>query len=154
MDNLIICGFSGIGKSTAVHLYKDKVLDFESSYYSKLPDGSQNPAFPQNYVEAISKEFETGNNKVILTSCHADVRKLLKENNLPYLIVLPNADARNEYVIRWLSRGSKLSFIKNMYNHWYEYIDSCFEDDAPKVCLETKEYLVSILNRMHWEAWK
>ena len=108
MRNIIISGFSGIGKTQAAAGYKEFVIDMESNKYSKLDNGSTNPDFPKNYVETIEKEYNTGSNKVILVSCHQSVRDALHLLGVPFIIVLPNENAKNEYKIRWLARGSSI----------------------------------------------
>lgn len=152
MQNIIISGFSGIGKSTASRLDSSRIVDFESSHYSKLEDGSRNPEWPSNYVDAIAKEYMEGENKVILTSCHSEVRELFHAYELPFLIVVPNITCRNEYMIRWFSRGSSVKFMADMYKNWFTYVNSCVNDGAPCIILEKDEYLAQLLNRMKVEA--
>lgn len=47
--SIIICGFSGIGKSTAAEQKNRKILDFESSGYSNIKD------FPKNYIDKLEE---------------------------------------------------------------------------------------------------
>ncbi len=162
MKNIIISGFSGIGKSAAAGCYKDTVIDLESSEYSKIytfdisgkPIKLQNPDFPKNYVDAIIKEYRTGENKIILISCHETVRDALRASNIPYIIIMPEDCCKNEYVIRWLARGSASEFIQNMFTHWGEYHYSCERDPSPKIYLAKDDYLVKVINRIFWERNK
>ena len=157
MENIIICGFSGIGKSWAAKCMEN-VIDMESSKYSKIksevePDllpPRENPLFPFNYADAIEKEFNEGHDKIILVSCHAQLRSELKKRGIPYLIILPynTEEIKNEYKIRWFVRGSKIGFIKVMSDNWEEFIHSCAKDGAPCIYLEKEEFLVNILHRM------
>ena len=154
MHNIVISGFSGIGKSTATKVFKDRVIDLESSEYSKK-DGTTSPFWPQNYVQRIHDEYYNGKNKIILISCHENVRELLHAESLPFLIVLPYDYLKNEYIIRWLARGSSMKFIQDMSNNWYKYITSCVEDPAPKIYLESSDkYLVDIIRRIYYEEMK
>lgn len=150
-DNMhyLICGFSGIGKSTAEQKAKN-VFDFESSGYSHdftSPVPIRNTEFPRNYVDAVIKHMEEHHNCVYLLSCHEEVRKELKSRGLDYIIVMPDYDQRNEYTKRWLKRGSSLDFIVSMFNRWDEMITSCEEDDAPKIYLSENEYVFDVLPR-------
>lgn len=155
MHNIVISGFSGIGKSIATKAFKDRVIDLESSEYSKKEDGTTNPLWPKNYVQKIHYEYYSGANKIILISCHENVRKLLHAESLPFLIVLPHDGLKNEYLIRWLARGSSMKFIQDMNDNWYKYIMSCVEDPAPKIYLESSDkYLVDIIRRIYYEEMK
>lgn len=149
MRNIIISGFSGIGKTQAAAGYKEFVIDMESNKYSKLDNGSTNPDFPKNYVETIEKEYNTGSNKVILVSCHQSVRDALHLLGVPFIIVLPNENAKNEYKIRWLARGSSIEFITKMDINWYNYLNTCKMDMAPCIYLEKDQFLVDILRRVY-----
>lgn len=144
----IICGFSGIGKSTAEQNNK-RILDFESSNYSHFPRcGVRNTDFPKNYIDKL---IELMNNDVAdyyLLSCHEEVRNELKARGLKYVIVMPYRDKefKNEYRKRWLKQGSDVDFITKMNNCWDNMIDSCVNDTAPKIYLDIHEYLSDILN--------
>lgn len=144
----IICGFSGIGKSTIKQNSK-RILDFESSNYSHFPRcGVRNTDFPKNYIDKL---IELMNNDVAdyyLLSCHEEVRNELKARGLKYVIVMPYRDKefKNEYRKRWLKQGSDVDFITKMNNCWDNMIDSCVNDIAPKIYLDIHEYLSDILN--------
>lgn len=143
----IICGFSGIGKSTAAER-QDNVLDFESSEFSHKLNGSLNGDFPDNYVDELMKVMADETYKkydYYLMSCHRNVRDELKRRGLDYIIVLPTKSQRNEYLKRWLKRGSPMSFIKSMNRRWEYLIQSCEDDDAVKIYLNSDEYLSDIL---------
>ena len=144
----IICGFSGIGKSTAEQKHKG-VIDFESSGYSHkfvtgFPDEKRND-FPTNYINALCEHMEKTSNTVYLLSCHEEVRNELKNRGIPYIIAMPYHSLKEEYIRRWLKRGSSVEFIGMMCDRWDEMIASCERDDAPKIHLDRSEYLDGIL---------
>ena len=146
----IICGFSGIGKSTAAQKNK-RILDFESSGYSNIFENgfvvSRNKDFPENYINKLEELIKTNEADYYLLSCHEEVRDELKARGLKYIIVLPYRDKtlKNEYKKRLLKRGSNIDFITKMNEHWEEMINSCVNDDAPKIYLDEHEYLSDIL---------
>lgn len=144
----IICGFSGIGKSTVEQKNK-RILDFESSSYSHfyLYDNkvSKNADFPKNYIDRLEKLIETNEADYYLLSCHEEVRNELKARGLKYIIVLPYWECKNEYIKRWFRRGSDIDFITKMDKHWEVMINSCVKDTAPKIYLGEHEYLSDIL---------
>lgn len=144
----IICGFSGIGKSTAEQKNR-RILDFESSGYSNIFENSfrvgRNKDFPKNYIDRLEKLIENNDAYYYLLSCHEEVRNELKARGLKYIIVLPYRECKNEYKKRWLKRGSDIDFITKMDKRWDEMIDSCVNDLAPKIYLDEHEYLSDML---------
>jgi hypothetical protein len=149
MKHTVICGFSGIGKSTAENKSRE-VTDMESSGFSWIWEAGvntgRNPAFPENYISRLNELMEQNHsNHKFLLSCHQKVRDCLKSNGIPYIIVLPRKELKNEYLKRWLQRGSDIEFIEIMYYRWDEMIDSCEKDDAPKIYLEQGEYLSDLI---------
>ena len=144
----IICGFSGIGKSTAEQM-NGRILDFESSGYSNFylynNKVSKNTDFPKNYIDRLEKLIENNEADYYLLSCHQEVRNELKARGLKYIIVLPYRECKNEYKKRWLKRGSDIDFITKMDKRWDEMIDSCAKDSATKIYLDEHEYLSDIL---------
>lgn len=143
----IICGFSGVGKSTAEQRQKN-VIDFESSGYShEWKTNNKNDKFPKNYIDALVEHMNKHYNCVYLLSCHEEVRKELKERGFEYIIVMPTEWQRNEYMKRWLRRGSSHEFIQPMYDRWHEMIESCEKDSSPKIYLDENEYIFDVLPR-------
>ena len=144
----IICGFSGIGKSTAEQKNR-RILDFESSGYSNIFENgfvvSRNKDFPKNYIDKLEELIKNDEAHYYLLSCHEDVRNELKARGLKYIIVLPHMEYKNEYLKRWLKRGSDIDFITQMDKRWEVMINSCVKDTAPKIYLEEHEYLSDIL---------
>jgi hypothetical protein len=145
----VICGFSGVGKSTAD--YKNKyVFDFESSAFSHIWEagrcGEKNAAFPANYVDALCEHMDEHHDATYLLSCHQEVRDELKKRGIDYIIVMPDILHRSEYIKRWLRRGSSMDFICFMNERWLEMIRSCERDSAPKIYLKENEYISDILN--------
>lgn len=144
----IICGFSGIGKSTAEQRNR-MVTDCESSYWSHIWDNGiekgRNPQFPNNYINHIEEMMGLNPANYFLLSCHESVRNELKSRGLPYIIVMPSAESKNEYLKRWLRRGSPMEFIELMNDRWDEMIASCEADDAPKIYLAEYEYISDLI---------
>lgn len=146
--SMIICGFSGIGKSTAEQKNR-RILDFESSGYSNIFENGfrvgRNKDFPKNYIDRLEKFIENNEADYYLLSCHQEVRDELKARGLKYIIVLPYRECKNEYKKRWLKRGSDIDFITKMDKRWDEMIDSCAKDSATKIYLDEHEYLSDML---------
>lgn len=148
MKHYVVCGFSGVGKSTAEQRHNN-VVDFESSGFSHFwageKYGEKNPDFPQNYIDALCEELKKEKRCIYLISCHEEVRKELKERGVDYVIVMPKFADKNEYLKRWLRRGSPIEFVKLMDARWVAMHTSCENDTAPKIYLEDYEYIDDVL---------
>ena len=144
----VICGYSGVGKSTAEQKHNN-VVDLESSQYSHFFDADRmyqkNPEFPRNYIDALCKLADKGGKNIFLLSCHQEVRDELKARGIDYVIVAPRPEQRNEYLKRWLKRGDTMEFIKGMDNRWDEMQLSCLKDGMPIIYLNEDEYIDDVL---------
>lgn len=151
--NLVICGFPGVGKSIAEEKRKD-TIDLESSNFRWIPvdDGGEpieNPHWPENYLNAIEAKYLTNYRKIILVSTHPGVIEGLKKKQIPFLIVAPRDDSplKNEYLIRFLQRGSTVDFIKEMDENWFRYLREITEHGETVIRLGSGQYLTDILPR-------
>lgn len=144
---IIISAFPGCGKSTICneaesyglnrcHVYYDEregvkidvpasdlppVFDSDSSIFPK-------PEFPGNYIEHIKGLIERFPNAVIMVSSHDVVRQALHDNGIQFSLVYPETDAHEEYIYRYINRGSPEWFVQLMRNRWGQFITSCEND--------------------------
>lgn len=136
MSLKIICAFPGTGKS---HLVANppitksnaKFHDSDSSAFSWIYDADpetgivskeRDPAFPENYIEHLLS-LDDGNSNVVLASSHKAVRDALAEAGIPFYVAYPAADAREEYLERYLQRGSETAFIALLEKNWDAWIE-------------------------------
>jgi hypothetical protein len=106
----------------------------------------RNPEFPENYISYIQENMEKY--EVILVSSHQNVRNALKAEGIQYIIVAPWASLKNEYMARYLRRGSEIEFIDLMNNAWGDFLRGIEEDGAPVVRLDKGEYLSDLLGEI------
>lgn len=148
---LIICGFPGVGKSCVAN-NRTNILDLESSAFSWIFDPTsvefrkRNPDFPANYIQTIKEECEKYD--VILTSSHKSVRDALQAEGIQYIIVAPRLELKNEYLIRYIQRGSPISFIELLDINWYKFLYEIQEDCAPVIWLDKGEYMSDVLGEI------
>lgn len=157
---LVISGFPGVGKTTLERY--ERIVDLESSGFhwfwavgdpfakedptAPAPQELRlNPAWPKNYIDEIDKLSKKDYQKIILVSTHPEVLAGLVERRIPHLIVLPTKDLKNEYMIRYLRRGSDWAFLKTMYVRFDEFIDNLEKNHAPKIYLARGQYLQDVL---------
>lgn len=146
---IIICGFPGVGKTTAANNRRN-ILDAESSAFSWTFDPEstdarkRNPAFPENYSKFLLDSVEEYD--YILASSHKAVRDELKAIGAQYIIVAPRRELKNEYLIRYLRRGSDINFIELLNEKWDDFLTDIENDGAPVIWLEAYNGLSDLLN--------
>lgn len=134
----VICGFPGIGKSTFVRNAGPgaKVLDSDSSTFDKQ-------MFPANYMEHIKARTAEGN--TILASSHDVVRNALVAEGIPFVLVYPTLDCKDEYLQRYRDRGSPDAFIKLLDANWSNWIIGCMrQSGCAHYCLGSGQYIPSL----------
>ena len=149
---LILCGFPGIGKSATQGLAEREgnfdFIDAESTPFrwvelringKRLP----NRDFPDNYVDFIADC--AGKYKVTLTATHKQVRDEMKRRGLAYIIVAPEKSLKDEYLLRYVARGSDMGLIEQVYDHWDEWLDELEEDGAPVIHLKSGQFLADVI---------
>lgn len=144
---IIICGFPGVGK-TACAKYA-RVLDAESSAYSHIIDPvemtrRENDAFPTNYIDMVETEVKSDRWDIILLSSHKIVRDELKQRCLRFIAVCPKEELLDEYMARYLRRGSSYEFIAEIRKYWSMYISGMMTEEVV-IQLEKGQYLKDIL---------
>jgi len=146
-DTLVISGFPGIGKS---HFFRKNekegksVLDSDSSLFSWIEKGVRHPDFPNNYIKHIKENL--GKSDIILVSSHKNVRDDLVENNIPFTLVYPSRSIKEEYLQRYIDRGSDNPFIKLLDNNWDNFLDEMEQQKGcEKIELEEGKYLSDYL---------
>jgi len=143
LSALVISGFPGIGKSYFQKITKSKVLDSDSSKFSWLEPGIRNPNFPRNYIEHIKENLYKVD--IILVSSHKIVRDALIEARIHFSLIMPDFDAKQEYLDRYAKRGNDPKFINFMSVNWNSFIQECFDQPGcEKYILEPNEYLSDV----------
>lgn len=130
----VVAGFPGVGKSTAYRkiaedadgTYADmpSVIDLDPSDFSE--DG-----WPQNYIEHVKWSIEDVKKSdglgakavtVICVSTHKEVRNALREAGIPFILVFPSPDRKEEFIQRYKDRGSPQALIETISNSWDEWL--------------------------------
>lgn len=143
----LISAFPGTGKSS---IFKNKdrlgfvgsdelmVYDSDSSTFDKSK-------FPQNYISHISNVMNATPDTIMMVSSHDIVRAALKTAGIQYTLVYPSRELKDEYIKRYIHRGSPPEFIKMMDKNWDTFIDSCENDTAESVKLLGGEFLLDYI---------
>jgi hypothetical protein len=148
MDTLIISAFPGTGKTYFYNNSNKRVLDSDSSNFSWIDGGGigpsvRNPEFPQNYIDHIKENI--GKYDIILVSSHKEVRESLVKNGIKFTLIYPERNLKDEYLQRYINRGSDDKFIGIMYRNWDLFIDDM---DNQEKCEK-----VVFLENTHLSSW-
>lgn len=136
----VYSAFPGCGKTTYFNTTDKNVLDSDSSKFDKK-------LFPQNYIKHI--ETNVGNDSVdkILVSSHKDVRNGLTNRGIPYVLVYPERELKDEYIERYKQRGNNDSFIKLLDNNWDIWMDEMDSQiGCYKVRLGKGQFLTDVID--------
>lgn len=157
---MIVAAYAGCGKTHFAHLMKDEALDLECVPYKYLPnencvlgeagkanpDSDMNPAWPLNYVKAIIQAMESY--KYVLIPSDFYVLGILQTKDIPYTLVYPRRDAKEEYRRRYIARGNTENFLSIFYEHWDYFMDNLEADNYGKrIVLLPHQYLSDVLIR-------
>ena len=119
--SVVICGFPGVGKSTASKNLNGSV-EFHDSDSSLFPKSD----FPRNYLGHIEGLMEEEGNKVIFVSTHKDVLQGLADKGINHVVVFPDASDKLTYIARYASRGSPEGFIRLIMDKWEEFLGDVY----------------------------
>lgn len=123
----------------------EKILDSDSSLFSWIYDENgnktdkRNPEFPNNYIQHIKDHMETED--IIFVSSHKSVRDALKEAGIPYVLIYPRKDMKEEWIRRFKNRGNDEAFIKFQDEHWDEFIDDMENETYPEKVVLSYQYM-------------
>lgn len=155
---MVICGFAGIGKTYLGNKYKN-VIDLESSDYKwiysnrankmdkekrkGLTQRNVNYAWPDNYLDAITDanaEYD-----LVLVSQSLDILDELHLMKVPYILVFPKLELKEEYIQRCIDRGNQENFIWFIDRYYEKLIKNLMKRPEEKIILDTGEYLEDAL---------
>src|SRR5689334_21983108 len=104
---VIVSGFPGIGKTSLFQNPNDRnIVDSDSTPYSWKDAGKRerNPDWPANYIADL--ESKVVGKDAVLVSTHKEVRDALVATGLPFTLVYPSLEMKDEYIQRYIDRGS------------------------------------------------
>lgn len=135
MKAIIISAFPGMGKTYARSFSQFNIKDLDSSNYKWIEDAKkgrlQNPDFPNNYIEAISKAQNEEDVDFVFVSSHSEIREYLSKAKIQYILISPKQNIREELCARYKERGNSEKFIKKIHDNWYNYTGSMLNETWP-----------------------
>ena len=150
----VCCGKTYVGQH-----YKN-VLDLESTPFNYVLTQEQkklsseqlkgtrkikNDKFLQGYMAAVKENIYKYD--VILVAPGRSIREALRQNGLPYFVVYPSSDCKEEYVLRARNRGNAEHFVDRIASEFVS--DDMLSDSwAQHYVLGKGEYLEDLLLRL------
>lgn len=121
-DSMLVAAFPGTGKS----YYCSNGNWSQSSGFCTDSDSSKfdKSEFPANYIEHIKKKIAEGYKRIFISS-HKDVRNALVDNQLPFVLIYPSKDLKDEYIQRYIERGNDENFVRLVSENWDVWLDEC-----------------------------
>lgn len=124
----VISAFPGTGKTYFFNNTKLTVLDSDSSSFSWKSKGVRHPEWPNNYVKHIVKNVPDVD--LFLVSSHGEVRDALFCANWAFDLVYPARELKDEYLERFILRGSPPAFVELLNKKWDIFIDEMEAEDG------------------------
>ena len=123
-NTMLVAAFPGTGKSYycsngdwSQYVPEMWCTDSDSSKFDKSK-------FPENYIQHIKEQIVKGYAMVMISS-HKDVRDALVLNNLPFVLIYPAKELKEEYLERYKQRGNNEKFIQLVSDNWDNWLDEC-----------------------------
>jgi len=147
---LVISGFPGIGEST---LFENSGVcsysDSDSTNFSWKDSSKQqrNPEWPKNYIDHIRSS--TSKNDALFVSTHKETRDALKSSGVPFVLVYPSLEMKEEYIQRYIDRGSDEKFIELLRNNYESWVTELMTQEGCKhVVLKPGQYLSDVMEQI------
>lgn len=136
----VYSAFPGTGKTTYFNNTYKNVLDSDSSKFDKAD-------FPSNYIEHIKRNLEDDTVEKIMVSSHKDVRDALVSDNIPFVLIYPEKDLKDEYLQRYKDRGNNDAFVDLLDKNWDNWMDEMDNQDASyKIRLKSGQYMSDVID--------
>ena len=160
---IIVCAFPATGKTTAI-CQADKLgivacdSDSEDHHWidRNVPreEREERPDWIQSYVAHLQKA--TAENDFVFASTHDVVREALVANEVPFVVVYPTKDQKEEFLSRVNNRSTGLcgefglNLLTKMWDIWLEQMES--QSACGRVILQNQQYLADVLEDIKREG--
>ena len=150
-SDIILC-YPGIGR-TFFTSFKDVdkgVLNSSFTYNAEFKEGvgPEGLRSINSFVESTLALRETKNYRYILLPLLPMLNVLLSDSGIPYFVVTPYSDERNEWVKRWLKAGAGAVEVFSRTCNWSTFMKlDTSKGKGVRVYLEKDEWLGNILEQ-------
>ena len=106
-----------------------------------------NPAWPQNYYDAIVKEVERDNKSIILIAPCMPFGEM-RDYGIEFMLAYPDPSCVEEYKVRARNRGANEDFVARIENQIETDFEQFLKQPDEKIILQAREYLEDALKRV------
>ena len=159
---MIIAGFSGVGKTTFAKTYQNvidlHVMPYKYSNLNEIsnsyddesikaaPELILNPNWRYEYYEKLISLCVAEPNKIIVIPTDIQVMNWLYCDNIPFTLVFPAYELKDEYRNRYIKRGNTDNFIEVFITNWDYWIGMFkVQKGCKKIELKTNEFLSDVI---------
>lgn len=147
----VICGATGIGKTTIVKENKYSVVEVETGKYrwndsqaTCLDEVPENSDWPGNYCEAVTGLIGTVD--MILVSSHREVVEEFLRREIPVTLVYPDRSQKEAYRQRYEGRGNPKWLVKLLTENYDNWIAAAISQQGCRhIVLQSGQYLADVV---------
>jgi len=166
---MIIAAYAGVGKTTFCTNNQGNAIDVicmpfkYSNFYEVSSQLGESEDIKANeklelrdnwelyYYWAIKYLVYYCPEKYIVIPTINSIMDFLEADGIPYTIVYPNTELKDEYEQRYLERGNSQSFMDVFIGQWEYRLESLVERKCKKIVLESHQYLSDVIDCSHME---
>ena len=82
---------------------------------------------------------------IVLISSRKEVRDELNKRSIPFTIVLPSLDMKQEMIDRYIKRGNQENFVAMLENNYETFVNDLMSDPNNKIVLDSGQYLKDVV---------
>ena len=148
MKTKIILAFPGTGKTYFQTRNSDKkIVDLDSNDFTGGHDGGGkvlSEGFPSNYIQAINEQIDES--EVLFISIHREVRDMLFNTGVEFILVYPKRELKEEYLERFRKRSDPKQFVELFSKNWDAILKELeSQKNCKHIVLGSGEYITDVL---------
>lgn len=136
---MIIAAYAGTGKSEFCKRYPSEAIDmicmpykYINLFTKEVSEGEDikanmdlilRPNWENDYYEEIKRLNSKYPERLIIVPTIKSIMRRLKEDEIPYTVVYPTRDCKEEYRERYINRGNNQSFLDVFIEGWDVMLD-------------------------------
>lgn len=163
VDDMIIAAFAGTGKTYFCHNTAN-AIDFVCmpwkyrNFYevsASLEEGEQIKAnddlelqsgWQEDYYNALIDTAKNYPDQIVVIPTISAVLRKMEENNIPYTLVIPDRDLKEEYEKRYRERGNTEEFLNVFIGNWDAWMDVIRQNKGKQVIeLQGGQFLSDVI---------
>ncbi len=160
---MIVAAYAGTGKSEFCKRYPSEAIDLICMPYkyinfyevaNELSDEEDikanmdlvlRPNWENDYYDELKRLNNKYPEKLIIIPTIKSIMSRLKEDDIPYTVVYPNRDCKEEYRQRYINRGNNQSFLDVFIEGWDVMLDGLDCLGGVVIEIEEGQYLTDVI---------